>query len=441
MVRTYAQEFFETGKKFHEQGNLVKALNYYHKALNYLRTYADVKTEADVLLEIGNVYVERDDYETGQKYYQSSLKAFKAADDYTGEGYALSGIGFIFEKQERFVEARENYFEAVKKFEETKDQERVATISSLIGGTYEEQGAWEDAIIEYKRSSSIFKNVSDIKRKQHIDDLIDDIQNKRSITKTTRNEKLIAVLYLIGLIFAEISVIYINTEVGIVIELVILFALLINSSLDVSYNYSVMLKSIMIIPIIRIIGLLLPILQIQPLFWFPIIAVPLYEAIYTIMKSQGLTIKHVGLIWGNKKIQFLIALTGLLIGIIEYEILQPQPLIEVLNPVTLIFASIILFISIGLAYELIFRGIIQKNAENAFGTIAGILYTTIIFTAIQIGWNSFIFLIFIFMVSLFYGYTFMKTRSIVGITVSSGISTIFLLLILPFYASTIFHLI
>jgi len=441
MVRTYAQEFFETGKKFHKQGNLDKALRYCYKALNYLRTYADVKTEADVLLEIGNIYVERDDYENGQKYYQSSLKAFKAADDHTGEGYALSGIGFILEKQERFVEAREYYFDAVKKFVETKDQERVATISSLIGGTYEEQGAWEDAIIEYKRSSSIFKNVSNNKRKQHMDDLINDIQNKRSINKTTQNEKIIAVLYLIGLIFAEISVLYINTEIGIVIELVILFALLINSSLDVSYNYSVLLKSIMIIPIIRIIGLLLPIIQIQPLYWFPIIAVPLYEAIYTIMKSQGLNIKHVGLIWGNKKVQFLIALTGLLIGIMEYTILQPQPLIKVLDPVTLIFTSIILFISIGLAYELIFRGIMQKNAENAFGTIAGILYTAVLFTALQIGWNSFIELIFVFMVALFYGYTFMKTRSIVGITVSSGISTIFLFLIGPFYASTLFHLI
>ena len=158
MDKTYAQEFFETGKKFHKQGNLDKALRYCYKALNYLRTYPDMKTEADVLLEVGNIYVDFDDYKI-QKYYQSALEAFEKNNDNIGEGYALSGIGFIREKQERFVEARENYFEANKKFEETNDQERVATISSLIGGTYEEQGSWEDAIIEYKRSSSIFKNV------------------------------------------------------------------------------------------------------------------------------------------------------------------------------------------------------------------------------------------------------------------------------------------
>ena len=441
MVRTDAQEFFETGKKFHEQGNLDDALTYYQKALDGLKNSNDAKTEADVLLEVGNIYVEKEDCENGEKYYKSSLEAFKAADDHSGEGYALTGIGFIHEKQERYIEARENYFDAVKNFEKTNEQERVATILSFIGGTYEVQGAWEDAIIEYKRSSSIFRKIGYNERRQHIDNLIEDIQDKRSITKTTRNEKIIAVLYLLGLIVAEVSVTYINKEVGLVIEMVILFALLLNSSLNVSYNYSVMLRSMMILPIIRIIGLTIPLMQIQPLYWFPIIAVPLFAAIYTIMKSQGLTRKHVGLIWGNKKIQFLIAITGIFLGTIEYTILQPKPLIAVLDPVTLISASIILIISTGLAEELLFRGILQKNAENVFGTITGLLYTALLFTALHIGWNSFYDLIFVFSVALFYGYSYMKTRSIVGITLSHGLSNIFLFLIVPFYASTLYHLI
>jgi uncharacterized protein len=441
MVRTDAQEFYEIGSKFQEQGNLDDALTYYQKALDYLKNSDDAKTEADVLLEVGNIYVERDDLENGYKYYQSSLEAFKKAEDYTGEGYALTGIGFILEKQDRIVEARENYFDAVKKFEEKNDQERVATVLSLIAGIYEAQGAWEDAIIEYKRASSIFKKIGNHGKKQEIDILIDDIQDKRSITGTTRNEKIIAILYLIGLIIAEISVTYINKEAGLVIEMVILFALLLNSSLNVSYNYSVMLRSMMILPMIRIIGLSIPLMQIQPLYWFPIIAVPLFAAVYTIMKSQGLTRKHVGLIWGNKKVQFLIALTGIFLGTIEYTILQPKPLIAVLDPVTLITASIILIISTGFAEELLFRGILQKNAENVFGTIVGLLYTALLFTALHIGWNSFNDLIFVFSVALFYGVAFQKTRSIVGITLSHGLSNTFLFLIIPFYASTLFHLI
>jgi membrane protease YdiL (CAAX protease family) len=159
------------------------------------------------------------------------------------------------------------------------------------------------------------------------------------------------------------------------------------------------------------------------------------------MKSQGLTRKHVGLIWGNKKIQFLVALTGILLGTIEYTILQPKPLIAVFDPLTLITGSIILIISTGFAEELLFRGILQKNAENVFGMAIGLLYTALLFTALHIGWNSFHDLIFVFSVAIFYGIVYQKTRSIVGVTLSHGISNTFLFLIIPFYAPVIFHLI
>ena len=441
MVRNDAQEFFETGSKFHELGALDDALTYYQKALAYLKNTDDTKIEADTLLEVGNIYVETKNYKNGQKYYEESLRAYQKVNDTSGEGYALTGIGLVLEKVGKFVDGRGYYINALNKFEEQNDKERMAIVHSLLAGTYESQGAWEDAIMEYKYSSAIFKKIGDKERKNSVEKLIDSIQDKRSKTKTTRNEKVMAIIYLLSLIVAEVCVTYVNKETGLVIEMVILFVLLLNSSLNVSYNYSIMLRSMMVLPLIRIIGLSIPLMQIQPLYWFPIIAVPLFAAVYTIMKSQGLTRKHVGLVWGNKKLQFLIALSGIFLGTIEYTILQPKPLIAVLDPVTLISASIILILSTGLAEELLFRGIIQKNAENVFGTVVGLLYTAFLFTALHIGWNSFTDLIFVFSVAIFYGYAFQKTRSIVGITLSHGISNSFLFLIIPFYATTLFHII
>jgi membrane protease YdiL (CAAX protease family) len=441
MVQDDAQEFLEMGSKFQELGSLDEALTYYQKALDYLKNTDDKKNEADAFLEIGNIYVERKEYGKGQEYYEKSLESYKYVNDETGEGYALTGIGWVLEQLGKYMDARGYYLEAANKFENKNDMERMATVLSLIAETYESQGAWEDAIIEYERSSSIFKKIKNHEKKEHIDNLIDEIHDKRSKTKTTRNEQILAVVYLIGLIIAEVSVTYINKEAGLVIEIVILFSLLLHSSMDVTYNYSVMLRSMMILPMIRILGLTIPLMQIPTLYWFPIIAVPLFAAVYTIMKSQGLTRKHVGLIWGNKKIQFLVALTGILLGTIEYTILQPKPLIAVFDPLTLITGSIILIISTGFAEELLFRGILQKNAENVFGMAIGLLYTALLFTALHIGWNSFQDLIFVFSVAIFYGIVFQKTRSIVGVTLSHGISNTFLFLIIPFYAPVIFHLI
>ncbi len=439
MVQDDVQDYLEQGSKFYELGSLKQAMTYYQKALDYLKYTEDKKTEADTLLEIGNIYIEQDDIKNAQNYYEKSLNTYKIAEDSIGEGYALTGIGLIHEKQQRYADARNNYLEASAHFESRSDRERKAAVISLIAGTYEAQGAWEDAIMEYRRSASVYRKVGNTAQEKTINEKIENLSIERGKQKTSRNEKIMAVAYVFALILAEVTVTYINKETGLVIEALILLALLVNSSFNVSYNYGVMLRSMMALPMIRIIGLSIPLMQIQPLYWFPIIAVPLFAAAYTIMKNQGLTRQHIGLIWGNKKVQFLIALTGIFLGTIEYIILQPKPLIAVLDPINLITASIILIISTGLAEELLFRGIIQKNAENVFGIFLGLLYTSILFTALHIGWNNLYDLIFVFSVAMFYGYAFQKTRSIVGVTLSHGISNSFLFLIVPFYAPLLFH--
>lgn len=439
MVQDDAQEYIDQGSKFHELGSLEKALTYYQKALDYLKDTDDKKIEADALLEIGNIYIEKEDYKNALNYYEKSLNTYKTVDDTVGEGYALTGIGLTHEKLEQYADARNYYVDAQSKFEDRSDRERKAAVISLTAGTYEAQGAWEDAIMEYRRSRSLYRKVGDKVKQETINEKIENLSIERGKQKTSRNEKILAVGYVLALIIAEVTVTYINKETGLVIEALILMALLVNSSLKVSYNYSVLLRSMMALPMIRIIGLSIPLLQIQSLYWFPIIAVPLFAAAYTIMKNQGLTRQHIGLIWGNKKVQFLIALTGIFLGTIEYIILQPKPLIAVLNPVNLITASIILIISTGLAEELLFRGIIQKNAENSFGIFLGLLYTSVLFTALHIGWNNIYDLAFVFGVALFYGYAFQKTRSIVGVTLSHGISNSFLFLIVPFYAPLLFQ--
>jgi membrane protease YdiL (CAAX protease family) len=150
------------------------------------------------------------------------------------------------------------------------------------------------------------------------------------------------------------------------------------------------------------------------------------------MRNQRLNREKVGLILGNIPVQLLIALTGLALGFIEFLILKPQPLISTFSMIPLLVAIVILIISTGFAEELLFRGILQRNAENVVGKAFGLLYTSLLFTCLHIGWHSFLDLIFVFIVAMFYGYMFQKTRSIVGITLSHGLSNSVLFLVMPF---------
>jgi len=92
---------------------------------------------------------------------------------------------------------------------------------------------------------------------------------------------------------------------------------------------------------------------------------------------------------------------------------------------------VVIIIATGFAEELLYRGLIQKNAENVMGKYYALLFASLLFTALHMGWTSNLDLIFVFLVALFYGYIFQKTRSIIGISLSHGISNILLFLVLP----------
>lgn len=238
--------------------------------------------------------------------------------------------------------------------------------------------------------------------------------------------------YLLALIAAELITTYVNKTWGLATHTIILFALLVNAAMVESTDFTNILRSLMPIPIIRIVGLSIPMMQIKPLYWFPIVAIPLFVASIAIIRSQKLSMKDVGLTLGKLPILLAVAATGIITGIIEFFILRPDPLISQFTPFLLIGAFLILLISTGLAEELLFRGILQTNTMRMLGPAFGLIYTSLIFTTMHIGWIYFADLVFVFCVAMFYGFVFIKTRSIIGITLAHGISNSMLFLVMPF---------
>ncbi|AXV36834.1 MAG: CPBP family intramembrane metalloprotease domain-containing protein [Methanobacterium sp. BRmetb2] len=433
MKKKEAEVAFEKGSLYYSQGNPEKALKYYSQALKIFEDIKSTDKIADTLLEIANAYGNLGDYDAAFDKYQQCQKLYRKNKDLIGEGYALAGLGNILDKKKKFEDSRNFYSKSLKKFKKASDYERQATISSLIAKTYESEKAYDDAILENRRSLNIYKKIGNIQKESEVNNSIKRL--KKQIDAIKPSKKLILILfgYFVAITMAEIITTYTNTEMGLVLHTIILFVLLIHSSLSNSYNVTNLLRSMMALPMIRIIGLTIPIMGVQPLYWFPVISIPLFAASYVIMKSQKISKERVGLIFGNLKVQLGIAATGAILGFIEYLILKPKPLIPVLNLEYLLIATTIIIISTGLAEELLFRGIIQKNAQNILKGFSGILYVSLLFTSLHVGWESFIDLIFVFCVSMFYGYAFYKTESLFGITLSHGLSNTFLFLIFPFF--------
>jgi len=131
--------------------------------------------------------------------------------------------------------------------------------------------------LNYKKNLKMF-DIENYEREIRVKKVITNIEDKRVRFESFRKNILILITYLIAIVTAEIVTAHYNVEYGLIIHTLVLFALLINSSLTKSLNFSYLLRSMMILPMIRIIGLTIPLMQVNELYWFPVIAVPLFAA-------------------------------------------------------------------------------------------------------------------------------------------------------------------
>lgn len=409
--------------------DLKQKIEYYEKALKFFSKFKNSSLAAKTLLDLGNVYRDQNNYEKAIEKYKVAYHLYKDEKNISGEATALKLIADIYKIEDNYPEARRYYQRALKKFQSIKNNEMEMLIKTSISRCYQAEGALEDAIDMEKEVNKLDLNQAET---QKINYNLKELEKMITDVWPTRSESYFLILLIIITIFAELITIYYSLSGGIILQIILILILIMGSTLTNSLRFSYLLQAMILLPLIRIMSLLIPLTGIRTIYWFLIILAPLIAAVLIIMQSQNLNWKSVGFIKGNLPLQLTIGLTGLVLGYIEYQIIHPAAIISDLNLYNLIFAGAIIIVTTGFLEELIFRGIIQRNAENHMGKFWGVIFASLLFTILNIGWNSLADILFIFLVSLFYGYVFQKTRSILGIGISHGICNMVLFLILPF---------
>ncbi len=90
----------------------------------------------------------------------------------------------------------------------------------------------------------------------------------------------------------------------------------------------------------------------------------------------------------------------------------------------------------GFAEEFIFRGILLTRTVKVLGGAAGLVFVSLLFAAMHIGFvrdalTSFD-ILFVFVVGMYFGYVVMKTESLLGVVLAHGFANVALYLVLPF---------
>ena len=238
--------------------------------------------------------------------------------------------------------------------------------------------------------------------------------------------------YLILIATGETVTSFIDPSYGLFLHSIILISLLTLSALWHRANpASNLLLNLSLAPLIRILSLSLPLTYFPRYAWYLVVSIPVFAATATMMRIQGIGLRDVGITLKKPLAQTGIALTGIPFGIIEYFILKPQPLAADLTFRELILLAIALIFSTGFVEELVFRGTLQNSAVKALGEKAGIIGVTAVFAALHIGWLSILDVAFVFAIGLFFGFSTLKTGSIIGVSLAHGITNVLLFLAMP----------
>lgn len=188
--------------------------------------------------------------------------------------------------------------------------------------------------------------------------------------------------------------------------------------------------ALVIVPLTRILSLATPLEHLSINYWYFITAFPVLAAAFVLLKILAIDPADIGLTLKRMPMQWVIAFTGIPLGFIEYLCLRPEPVISNITWETVVLTSLIFLVAIAFVEELIFRGILQHIATKVMGGW-GLLFVAMAFAVLHIGYLSALDFVVVLMIGLYFGWIVQQTKSLVGVTLSHGITNICLYLCIP----------
>ncbi len=252
----------------------------------------------------------------------------------------------------------------------------------------------------------------------------------------TTSSRLIAVGYVLLITAAELVTSLVDPQLGLLLNIGLLVVLLLHGALAHDAAQRDLTLALTLAPLIRILSLAMPLLHFPQVTWYPLVSVPLLLALWMIVRQGGVTRQQLGLRSGTLVLQLMLVGMGLGLGVLEYFLLRPEPMITSFGWQPILLASLSLLIFTGFTEEIIFRGLLQSLAIPVLGTTSAIFYAALLFAVLHIGYLSIAHVLFVFAVGVAFGYMVHWTGSILGVTLVHGLTNITLFLLMPYLAQT-----
>jgi uncharacterized protein len=243
----------------------------------------------------------------------------------------------------------------------------------------------------------------------------------------------LALAYLLAITLAESITNLVDPLAGVALHLIVFGVLIAHAATERRSQAMRLLLSLSLVPLIRVVSLGLPLGTLGLEYWYILTGIPLMTASVAAVYSLNLTRHEIGFCLPRPRqwlLTALIAGSGILIGLIEFRILDPIPTqVDRTLAESLFFAGALLF-GTGVIEELIFRGILQTSVIAVFGIAPGIIYVSLLFGLMHMGHGATLQVAFVFVVGILFGYARHRTGSLLGVIAAHTLANVVFFIIL-----------
>lgn len=146
---------------YDDKGNVIKALEYYHKSLSIREELDDKLGIAVSLNNIGIIYIKQGEPEQALDYYLKSLAVKRQLGDKKSIATSLNNIAAVYKELGNLQKSIEYYTKSLLIREDIKDNKGIAVTLNNMGTLYKDRGSLDTALNYYNKALQIRQKIGD----------------------------------------------------------------------------------------------------------------------------------------------------------------------------------------------------------------------------------------------------------------------------------------
>jgi uncharacterized protein len=263
--------------------------------------------------------------------------------------------------------------------------------------------------------------------------VIDELLRIPRLTRLASPSVVVCAGYLAAVVVAERAFVEGGLLAGAICHAVLLVTLLAHHLIAPGAQYHSLLLAFALLPLMRLIGLAVPVAELPYLYWHIMVGIPTLLAALLVIRAEQIDPRLMGI--GSRfdpVVQILVAVAGIPLGVIGWIALRPAPVVGELGPIPIILSVIVGVVFIGGIEELVFRGIIQGVALRALDSSAGaIAVSAIAYASLFVSSLSPPFIVVMLVTAIFFGWVVEVTGSLYGVIAAHALIAIGMFVVWP----------